>query len=254
MEIKIEDLFTIKDKQINGIVTSNKEEMAHKIYLKRNKKEKVWINGKELLTIDRNEYKEKIRIIPKEMDSLYFRYKVYEAMYIEIQRNQLSLVNPKKKVLDSLKIVGLDITYLNRNIHDLSSSERKLLQIGMTLMTNPELIIMIEPFKDLDIKKERKLTSFLQIIKEQYDKTIVIISDDTNMLYKYADHIIIEKNDKILTEGNCTEVFEQVEFLKKHDITIPDIVEFTYLAKKKKIKIDYHKDIRDLIKDIYKHV
>ena len=29
----------------------------------------------------------------------------------------------------------------------------------------------------------------------------------------------------------------------------------TYLARKdKEVKIDYHKDIRDIIKDIYKHV
>ena len=121
-------------------------------------------------------------------------------------------------------------------------------------MTNPEVIIMIEPFKDFDIKTERRITSLLQIIKEQYDKTIVVISNDTNMLYKYADFLIIEKNHKVIAEGNSKEMLERVDFLKRHGIQVPDIVEFTYLAKKKKVKIDYHKDIRDLIKDIYKHV
>ena len=43
--------------------------------------------------------------------------------------------------------------------------------------------------------------------------------------------------------------------MKKNRVNIPEIVEFTYQAKKeKKAKIDYHRDIRDLIKDIYKHV
>ena len=43
--------------------------------------------------------------------------------------------------------------------------------------------------------------------------------------------------------------------LRKSTFDIPDIVEFTHKAKKtKKVKIDYHKDIRDIIKDIYKHV
>ena len=31
-------------------------------------------------------------------------------------------------------------------------------------------------------------------------------------------------------------------------------MEGDYLAKKKKVKLSYHRDIRDLIKDVYKHV
>jgi hypothetical protein len=59
----------------------------------------------------------------------------------------------------------------------------------------------------------------------------------------------------ILIEGNTKEVYEKVDFLKENRIPLPEIVEFTYSAKKqKKAKIDYHRDIRDLIKDIYKHV
>ena len=42
--------------------------------------------------------------------------------------------------------------------------------------------------------------------------------------------------------------------LEKNNIEVPEIVQITYLAKKKDVRIDYHKDIRDIIKDIYKHV
>ena len=51
------------------------------------------------------------------------------------------------------------------------------------------------------------------------------------------------------------EIMKQVELIKENLIEIPDIVDFTYKAiNNKKIKIDYHKDVRDIIKDIYKHV
>ena len=50
-------------------------------------------------------------------------------------------------------------------------------------------------------------------------------------------------------------IYQRVDFLKRNKFDVPEIIEFTYLAKKKKaVKIDYHKDIRDIIKDIYKHV
>ncbi len=259
MEIRFDNAkkdlsFTIQDRTINGIIDNNKEDIANMIFLNNKRSEKIIINNEVVKKDEINSYKEKMRIVPEEMDPFQFRFKVYECMYLEIQRNQLSLKDPKRKILDSLKIVGLNITYLNRNIQDLSTSERKKLQIGLALMANPEVIILVEPFKNFDMKTERRLLSFLQVIKEQYGKTIVIISDDTDMLYKYAEHLIIIKNDKVLIEGSAKEILEKVVFLDQHNITIPEIVEFTYLANNKQAKIDYHKDIRDLIKDIYKHV
>ena len=259
MEIKIENKninfnLTIKDKQINGVLGTNKEDLADIINLNNYKEETIWIDNKKQTEEELWNKKNKIRIIPQDIELIKYHYKVYESMYEEIKRNELDLLNPEKKVLDSLKIVGLDITYLTKNIHDLSSSEKKLLQIGMTLMSNPEVLILIEPFKEFDKKIAKRILSLFQVIVEQYNKTIVIISDDVNMLYNYTNHLIIEKNNKIIIEGNTKEVLENVNLLKKHKIDIPDIVEFTYLAKAKKAKIDYHRDIRDLMKDIYKHI
>ena len=247
--------FTIKDKEINGITGNNKEEIIDQIYFKKAYKGKVTINSKELSGSERNRYKNKISIVEEEMSPLQFQQKVYECMYLEIKRRQMDLKDPKKKILDSLKIVDLDIPYLNRNIRDLSSSERKLLQIGMALMTNPEVIILKEPFKVMDKKTERRIFLFLQKIRDVYDKTIIIASDDSCRLYSFTTHLIIEKNHKVLVEGETKEIYQRVEYLKKNKIQLPEIVEFTYAAKKEKAaKIDYHRDIRDLIKDIYKHV
>ena len=122
-------------------------------------------------------------------------------------------------------------------------------------MANPKVIVLQEPFKCLDKKNERKITVLLRKMKEQYDKTIIILSNDSNTLYKYTTHLIIEKSHKVLLEGNTEECFKNIDLLEKEQIPVPDIVEFTYLANtEKNAKIDYHKDIRDIIKDIYKHV
>ena len=92
-------------------------------------------------------------------------------------------------------------------------------------------------------------------MREQYNKKIIFVSDDVNMLYKYTDQLFIVKNNKIIAEGRPLDIFKRISFLKKHSIEIPEIIDFTYLAQNKKnAKIDYHKDIRDIIKDIYKHV
>lgn len=260
MEIKFKDYeigkeqlnFTIKEGLITGITGKGKEELENIIYLKNNYNGKIIINRKSSINI--NEYKNKIVLIKKNMLNKYFQGKVYESMYYEIKRKGLILKNPRKKLLDALKIVGLDYTYLNRDLITLSSSEKRLIELSISLLSNPELIIVEEPFLGLDFKKEKEIYSLYQKMKEKYNKTIIFISDDTTMLYKYTDNMIITKNNKIIVEDTTSNVFQRVDFLKKNSIEVPEIVLITYLAKKKEIKIDYHKDIRDIIKDIYKHV
>ena len=246
---------TIKDNQFNGIYTDNYDNIVEIIKLKNNSIGTIAINEKIINKQDINKYKSKISIVSTNIEKKYFQIKVYELIYYEIRRKKIKIKNPRKKIIDSLKIVGLNPEILLRNINTLSTSEKKLLQLALCLLSNPEVIIIEDPFKEFDKKETKRIYMLLQKIKDKYNKTIVFISDNTDMLYKYTNHIIIIKNDKLVVEGDTSTVINRVDFLKRNSIEIPDIVKLTYLAKKKKnIKMDYHKDIRDIIKDIYKHV
>ena len=205
------------------------------------------------LLVDNLENK-RISIIREDFESISFKSTIYEYMNYEIENKRIVLKNDLKKINDSLKIVGLNKLSLDRNINTLSESEKKLLQLAIALLSNPEVLIFEEPFNKLDLKNEKKLVLLLRKIKEKYDKTIIFISSNSNLLYKYTDYLIVY-DDKLLREGKTSTILEDVEFLKRNSLSVPEIVEFTYLAKKKyNVKIDYHSDIRDIIKDIYKHV
>ena len=246
---------TIKHNEFNGIYTDDYTKVIDILKLKNNSIGKILINEKEINKQDINKYKKKINVVEDTLDRNYFQTKVYELIYYEIRRKGLKLNNPQKKITDSLRIVGLNIEVLLRNINTLSSSEKKLFQLALCLLSNPEVIIIEDPFKEFDKKETKRIFMLLQKIKDRYNKTIVFISNDTNMLYKYTNNLIILKNNKVVIEGDTYTIINRVDFLKRHSIEVPDIVKLTYLAKKKKkVKIDYHKDIRDIIKDIYKHV
>ena len=156
---------------------------------------------------------------------------------------------------DSLKIVGLDTNMLDRNITTLSKSEQKKVQIAMSLLSNPDILIFDDLFQYLDNKSRKKIIMVLTKLKEQYHKLIIIGSNNTDMLYQYTTKMLFVKNKRIFLEGTTEETYERVDYIKRNGYKVPEIVQFTYKAiKKKKVKIDYHKDIRDIIKDIYKHV
>ena len=245
--------FTIKENEINGIITDNVEEIVDILKIKLKYTGKIIVDGE---TIDNPiKYKNKINIVSKEIENDIHFQNVYDLLENEVLKRKISPKKLEKKEEESLKIVGLKEEILDRNIYTLSNYEKKFIQVAKALLCNPELLILIEPFKVLDRDNTKKLIRLLEKINEHYHRTIIIIDSNINNIYKYTKHLIIFLNDKILKEGNTFDILTNVNYLKKNKIDIPSIIEITYLAyKNKKIKIDYHKDIRDIIKDIYKHV
>lgn len=245
----------IYNNTITGLTGKSKESFFELISLKKTGKGLLTINDTKITKDNILSYKKKISIIKKELNVADFIITVKDLMNYIIRTYNLSIKNVEKKIKDSLRIVGLEEECLERKISSLSSSEKKLIQYAVSLLSNPELIIIEEPFRYLDNKNEKKIVMLLQRLKEQFSINIILVSDDSNALYKYTNNIIMTKNDEIIYQGDTYQGYQKVDFLRRNKIEVPEIIEFTYLAKKRKnVKIDYHKDIRDIIKDIYKHV
>ena len=242
-------------KDINGITGNKISDIEKIIKLDNDLVEKILIDKKELSKEEYNIFKKKISIV-RLGDNLNIQIKtINELMEYILKNNKIYPKNKQKKINDSLRIVGLDKDILERNISEISRSEKKLLQIAISLLSNPDVLLIEEPFNYLDLKSIKNIIKKKRKMKDQYSKIIIFVSNDTEMLYKYTDKTIVCNTKEIVIEGKTKKVFQEVEKLKDNNIKIPKIVEFTYKARKeKKVKIDYHNDIRDIIKDIYKHV
>jgi len=246
---------TIKHNTITGITGEHLESLLNLISLRTTGKGELKINDIKITQENLKVFRKRIGYVKENMEIEKYYQKVLDLLIKEVKDKNLEFSDAGKKINDSLKIVGLSEEYLNRGINTLSVLEKKLVQIAIELLSNSNVLVLNEPFKGIDLKNEKKLMNLFLKIKEQYNKTIIIASNNSNLLYKYTTEMIFIKNGEVLLQGPTNETYLRVDFLKRNKINIPEIVEFTYLAKKnKKVKIDYHKDIRDIIKDIYKHV
>ncbi len=252
------------EEDINLVVHHNKitglmNDIDHSIYnllsLKNIGKGSIIINNEKISKDDIFMNRKRISQVSDSIIFPNYLKTVEDLMNHHLRLFYINLKDPLKKIKDSLKIIGLDYEYIHHDLITLSSSEKKLITIAIGLLSNPDTIILEEPFKYLDLKQEKRLFMLLRKLKEQYNKTIIIKSENPDILYKYTDEVIVIKNNQVLIEGETEDIFARVDFLKRNRINVPLIAMFTYLARKnKEVKIDYHKDIRDIIKDIYKHV
>lgn len=198
--------------------------------------------------------RKEVSLIHQNFERQFLTTKVKEELCFVISCLDYQPQNIDKKIEQSLKMVGLNSSYLDREIKSLSSGEKKLLQIAVSLIHNPSVLIFDEPFAELDYINKKRLLKLIKQLKETYHKTIIISSSDSNLLYEVTDDMVILKKGKILAADETKKVYQNISLLTENEIEIPDLVQFTLLAKEKKIKLSFHRDIRDLIKDVYKHV
>ncbi|MBR2711726.1 MAG: hypothetical protein IKE89_04560 [Bacilli bacterium] len=243
--------FCINENTIFGITGTKYKELLS-IFNIINKYTNVTINKNKLNNKNILFYQNKITNIKKinELD-----IKVVDYLEKIIIEHDLQIKNISKKIEDSLTIVGINKDKKELYIKDLSTSERNLLRVSISLLFNPEIIILDEPYFGLDIKNIKRLNILFNRLTDQYKKTIILGSSDSNELYKYTKKMIFISNNNILKIGDTKEIYKNVKFLKDNNFDIPESVIFTYNANNKKsIKLDYLQDIRDIIKDIYKHI
>ncbi|MEG2322704.1 MAG: ATP-binding cassette domain-containing protein [Bacilli bacterium] len=165
-----------------------------------------------------------------------------------------SVKNIESHVKDALKMVGLDETYLERNPFSLSSGQMRKVAIASILAFNPKVIILDEPTIGLDSKSKNNLIKIIKTLKTRYDKTIIIVSQDVNLLHQIVDYIYVLNDGKLVIEGDKYSVFTN-HLIKEYGIKPPSIIAFSQLAlAKKNIKLGYRDDINDLMKDVYRLV
>lgn len=190
----------------------------------------------------------KIGLVFQNSDDQFIGHTLREELaYYNISFEQ-EIIN---KILISL---GLNLSYLDIPITSLSSGEMKKVAIASVLCLNPDVIVLDEPSIGLDSSGKDNLVKLLKKLKNKQNKTIIIVSHDSEFVYKISDYIFILDKGKIVYQGNKNYIFKKTDILLKHGLEIPHFIWFSNLVKKRKnIELGYRDDINDLVKDIYRH-
>ena len=200
-----------------------------------------------------NNLRYKIGLVFQTPEEQFFCKTVKEEIEFGMQYFHKSVKSIEKHVSDALIMMELDDSYLNRNPFTLSSGEMRKVAIASILAFNPKIIILDEPTIGLDNKSKENLIKIIKLLKNRYKKTIIVVSNDTDLLLKISDHVIVLDKGKVVLEGNKYDVFKQD--IEKYSLKRPKITEFEQLVLEKKgIKIGYRDDINDLMKDVYRYV
>ena len=156
------------------------------------------------------------------------------------------------RISEALKLVGLNDEYLKRRIDSLNISEKKKVSLASILIFNPGVIILEEPSIFLNYRDNEKLIKLVKLLKDKYNKTIILISKDTNLSYKVSDEIILLNKGSMVYAGNKS-ILEDEKVLNNINVDVPEIVKFINISNKFDANLTYTSNILDLIKEVYRN-
>lgn len=204
--------------------------------------------------IEKDFYKKNPSLIGLIDSSCYFyTNKVEEEFKFNLGFRNIEVEDLDKVMKKYLDLVGLNLDYKDRYINTLSSSEKYLLLVAINLCYEPKIILFKDIFWGIDRNNRKIITTIIKNLRED-DKIVILTHKDTNILYELVDDVILLDGTTLYNSGSSDKLFTSTELMKENVIPMPYITKVTYLAKNKKVKLTYHKDVRDIIKDIYKHV
>ncbi|MHA2423783.1 MAG: ABC transporter ATP-binding protein [Candidatus Thorarchaeota archaeon] len=178
----------------------------------------VFFRGKDVLQLD-NEALVKIRgkeisMIPQGLThALNPQYSVgmQTGEPLEIHDDSVRLLEMKKKVLDFLNLVRLADSG-TRYVMDpgsFSGGEAQRILIAMALISGPYLVIADEPTSALDVTIQRQIMNVLQMIKEEFDVSIILISHDAGVIAELADKVAVMYAGRMMEIGDAVQMFHK---------------------------------------------
>ncbi len=190
-----------------------------------------------------------------------FVYSNYNKLFLEVSvlkeiSNIMNNYNYKtdnvvKHVVQSLRIVGLDESFLDRDPNELSRVEKKKVELASVISYNPEVLVLDNFDIGLSYREKEYFRKLFLKLKNKYNKTIILISNNTEFLFDIVDDVhLIYKGKLVLSEGK--DIFYNSNLYKY--VNIPKIIEFTKYVEMNGYDIKKCTDIKELIKELYRNV
>lgn len=91
--------------------------------------------------------------------------------------------------------------------HELSGGMRQRVLIAMSLLLDPEVLILDEPTTALDILTQRAVIDVLRQLKEQLGFATIFISHDLSLAAELADRVATMYAGRIVEQGPVNDIF-----------------------------------------------
>jgi phospholipid/cholesterol/gamma-HCH transport system ATP-binding protein len=145
-----------------------------------------------------------------------------------VEHTKLSKKEIRDRVLEKLKILGLEPGVEKKFPSELSGGMRKRVGLARALMLEPPILVYDEPTSGLDPLTSRLVDDLIEEMRQRFHVTSVVISHDIASCFRIAHQAILLIRGQIVARGTPDELVhgesqEAREFIAKSGIDVDQI-------------------------------
>ena len=166
--------------------------------------------GESIIGKNMKEYRKKMQIVFQDpYASLDPRKTVSDIIgeAMDIQKLCKTKEERRDKILELMKLVGLNAEFYNRFPHEFSGGQRQRINVARALALNPKLIICDEPVSALDVSIQSQVLNLLKDLQEQYQLTYLFISHDLGVVKFISDRVCVMFLGMVCEVGDTHELY-----------------------------------------------
>jgi energy-coupling factor transport system ATP-binding protein len=182
-------------------------------------------------------------------------YEVYQmAQYVGLvfqnAENQLCSLNIEDEIAFGPENLGLSRTEIENRVNSalnatslndlrhkytfsLSGGQKHRTVIASSLSMLPKILVLDEPFSELDPAGCKEVLQTLKKLNEELDITVVLIEHKLEQVLGFTKNVVLLKEGEIIANGTNSEVFKERKLEDWLELRIPETLKLSYELVKK---------------------
>ena len=143
---------------------------------------------------------ENLMLVPKEQlgESLWQSW----TSWVQVTNREREVKSKAEEILEFLQLSHVK----DEIAGNLSGGQKKLLELGRSMMTDPKVVLLDEPAAGVNRTLLEKLSQMIVRLNQEQGYTFCIIEHDMDMIAKLCSPIIVMAEGSVMAQGSMEEI------------------------------------------------